>query len=555
MIGTIRKHSKWLWVVIATVTIISFVYWGSNSSNSSHDRAGGGNYGSIDGQRVTREEKELAVREVYLRHFVQTGQWPDKTPQQSGFDEDRETYYRLFFLRKLKEYNIHIDAASVAQAANDILQGFGRGKALPLDTFVQQALMPRANVQDFQRFLQHELAIQQLVSVLGLSGKLVSPEEAQAMYERNYREVATEAVYFSASNYLAGVAAPSPETLAGFYRTNQAYYRIPDRVQVSYVEFGITNHLAEVVKTITNLAEVVDANFREMGTNYLRFGKTAEEAKVKIRELVLHQAATKIASQQADKFASDLLDKEPLQAANLAALAKTNGLAVKVSLPFEEQNGPAEFDGGPDFGKTAFLLTAAEPIASQPLIGENAIYVIALDKQIPSEIPPLDRIHDRVLADYKYIQAKNQAQLASLDFVKSTTNALAGGKTFAGVCADAKVKPVSLPPFSLGRGDLSQLENHVELDRFKQAAFATPAGRISHALESRDGAVVVYVRQLLPLDQAKMKTELPSFISYLRRMRQSEAINEWFSKEAQKALRDTPLGQPKPAPPLGTAKS
>ena len=28
MIGTIRKHSKWLWWIIAGLTVVSFVYWG-----------------------------------------------------------------------------------------------------------------------------------------------------------------------------------------------------------------------------------------------------------------------------------------------------------------------------------------------------------------------------------------------------------------------------------------------------------------------------------------------------------------------------------------------
>ena len=43
MIGTIRKHSKWLWAVIITATIISFVYWGAGSSQvgSGSGRAGG----------------------------------------------------------------------------------------------------------------------------------------------------------------------------------------------------------------------------------------------------------------------------------------------------------------------------------------------------------------------------------------------------------------------------------------------------------------------------------------------------------------------------------
>jgi len=36
----------------------------------------------------------------------------------------------------------------------------------------------------------------------------------------------------------------------------------------------------------------------------------------------------------------------------------------------------------------------------------------------------------------------------------------------------------------------------------------------------------------------------------LRQRRENEAFNDWFRKEATTALRDTPLGQPKPPPTM-----
>ena len=56
----------------------------------------------------------------------------------------------------------------------------------------------------------------------------------QDLYKREHQEVATEAVFFSASNYLAGVTVP-PSALAQFYTNRLAVYRLPERVQVSYV--------------------------------------------------------------------------------------------------------------------------------------------------------------------------------------------------------------------------------------------------------------------------------------------------------------------------------
>jgi len=61
MIGTIRKHSAWLWVVIIAVTIFSFIYWGSSRYDPS--RSGKAYYGSIDGEPVSRDELTDAYRD------------------------------------------------------------------------------------------------------------------------------------------------------------------------------------------------------------------------------------------------------------------------------------------------------------------------------------------------------------------------------------------------------------------------------------------------------------------------------------------------------------
>ena len=77
-------------------------------------------------------------------------------------------------------------------------------------------------------------------------------------------------------------------------------------------------------------------------------------------------------------------------------------------------------------------------------------------------------------------------------------------------------------------------------------------------LTDRPHQIRVHLQNLgLPLDQAKLNAELPNFVDSVRQTRQSEAFNEWFRRQAERGLQDTPLGRPKPAPTMGskTAKS
>ena len=63
------------------------------------------------------------------------------------------------------------------------------------------------------------------------------------------------------------------------------------------------------------------------------------------------------------------------------------------------------------------------------------------------------------------------------------------------------------------------------------------------------------MKEKLALDEAKMNSTMPAFANYVRQNRQSEAFNEWFRKEAEKGLRDTPLARPPATPSLGSTPS
>jgi ribosomal protein L39E len=52
---------------------------------------------------------------------------------------------------------------------------------------------------------------------------------------------------------------------------------------------------------------------------------------------------------------------------------------------------------------------------------------------------------------------------------------------------------------------------------------------------------VVYVQSRLPIDQVKMNSELPQYITAFRRGRQNEAFGEWVNLEANRQLRTTPV--------------
>jgi peptidyl-prolyl cis-trans isomerase D len=550
MFGTIRKHQTWLWAIIITVIIISFVIFFSPYSRMNTAR-GPVNYGSINGERVNEEDFANAWREVELRLFFMNGRWPEDSDKK---DLETEAYKWLLLLQKQRQMGIQIGSEAAAQTAKAMLSQFQRAGISSPAIFEKQVLFQHGlSMSDFERFVRHYLGIQEMIGTVGLGGKLVTPQEARVLYQREHQELETEAVFFSASNYLAKVSA-SPDTISQFYSNRLASYRLPDRVQVSYVQFEFSNFVAEAkleLSRMTNLDLQIDEAYRKDGTNFLRELKVAslEQARAKVHDLRLKELEAVNARKKAIEFANPLFDMEPVRVENFEKVAKEQGLTVHVSAPFDRENGPKELEAGADFAQRAFGRTPEDPFAG-PLIGGNAAYVIAFNKKVPSEIPPLDQIRSQVEADYKEEQAKALARSAGTGFYQTMTNGLAQGKTLSAICADAKLDLVTLPPVSISTRDLPEVEEHLNLNQFKQIAFSTQPGKVSPFQITADGGVILHVKSKLPLDQAKMNATLPAFINYVRQNRQTEAFNEWFSKQAQAGLQNTPVAKPRPAPTL-----
>ncbi len=552
MFGTIRKHQTWLWAVIITLTVISFVVYFSPYSrmNSGSSRRANTGRGSINGEPVTDQQYADAYREVDLHNFLNSGHWLDEDRKRSQLDLDRQIYQWLLLVQKQEQYGIHVSEQDAGTMARQIVRSFERMGITSPQMFIEKVLTPhRLQVSDLERYVRHYVGVQELIATVGLSGRLVTPQDAKKLYEREHQEVATDAIFFSASNHMASIVV-TPDQVSQFYSNRLATYAIPERMVVDYVFFNVTNYLPEAQTQLsTNINEMVDMTYDRMGTNAAPDAKTPEEAKAKIREQLLRRQAMGDAGKRANELIQQLSAMETNRAENLRLVAQSNGLPVKVSAPFDAEEGPKDLEVGSDFVKQAFALSSDEPFGG-PIVGQDGIYIIAFDKRLPRETPSLDSIRDRVVTDYKHNQAMFLARQAAAAFFTTLTNQLAQAKPLTNICAQANVKPVELPPFSISTQRLPGYEEMFTLGQLKQVAFSTPPGKAGPPLPTSDGFVVLYVNEKLPLDQAKMDKDLPNYVAAVRRSRQQEAFDDWFRHEMERSFSGTPLNQPAP-PALG----
>jgi hypothetical protein len=549
MIGTIRKHATWLWAFLIAAVIVSFVIYFTPTAKL-RDRSGGRQevFGVMNGHPITRQQYVEAWTEVQLNFFMRYLTWPERAElKKFRFSIARETRGRLVLLEKLRELDVRVDEGAMAEWITERFSDPktpGSAKAT-YQGFVQHEL-PRHNVSagEFQRFIEHQIGIDHLVAVASIPGKLVPPREAAELYRQENEKVEAEAVVFSATNFQSGVKL-EPGALAQFYTNRQSFYRIPERVQVTYVKFPASNYLVQAnqaLAKITNLDAEIDRRYDSSGPGF--FTDTngqvmpREAAKAKIKQDMRGQQALFAARRQAALFATELETNQPVKAENLKNLAAARGLVSGDTEPFDE-DGPPGLKAGTAFSQQAFKLTPDRPFSPQTIKAEDGIYLIALKQKLASEVPPLEMIRPKVTDDYLRDQGRQLARQVGTNFYALLTNRLARGGTFAEACAAVKVTPLNLPRFSAKTRNLPDWDRRLDLGLVKATASPLPAGKTSQFVNTYDGGFVLHVKSRTPVAETEVKKELPQFLADLRQAQQVDSFYEWFGKQMELSRIDT----------------
>ena len=287
----------------------------------------------------------------------------------------------------------------------------------------------------------------------------------------------------------------------------------------------MTNFLGDAKTQIgtTNLDNQVQTIFGKYGMQVTPDAKTTNDSLAEIRNVLIRNQALRNASTQANVFVQSVFSMEPVSPDNLTMAAHKNGMTIQSPAPFGADYGPSEFVAPSDFTKTAFSLVPDSPI-SLPVPGQNGVYVIALETNLPSEIPPLESIRGKVEEDLRTRLATITAQRAGTNFAHHLPTQMAAGKSFTAVGFADGLDPLVLSPFALSTQDVPELGNHATVNQLKEAAVGTPVGTASGFVPTDEGGFVLYLQARRPIDEAKMAAIFPSSWPAFVRARRSAGV-------------------------------
>jgi peptidyl-prolyl cis-trans isomerase D len=539
MFGAFRKHHKWIWVVLLIFVIPSFVIYFAPDVGTGSGGRDAINLGTIDGRPITRDEYLRARREVALFFRLFRDTWPDTAQSEEAMDN--ETIQRVLMLRRLKGFQVEIADDALVQHIRRTFAGQGGAYDPAIyQRYVKMLEEERGITEDqLHEFLRHQLALTHLNDVFGMSGALVPPRAAADLWRAGHEQVVSEAVFLYASNHLDKVEVTTND-LAQFYANRRASYEIPARVQVHYLAFEAINYLGEAAKEmakLTNLTAILDEEYTRRGTNSFidKDGGTLgpEAAREEIKNELRKTYALSFARKDAALFANTLFDQEPHSTSNFLALAASSNLTAKVTEPFTSVDGPSDIKVQFEFSSAAFRLSETQPLSFRPVLGEEAVFLIAFHKRLPTELPPLEKVRERVVEDFKRDQAARLMQKAGQEFYQALTNGIAGGKSFGEIAAAKDRTVVKMPAISRSSSAPEEVSKHVRFSSYQSAVLNLPAGEISRFTDAGDAGFIVRVIERKPGPEEELKKDLPEYLANMREFYQRQAFNGWLEQQSQ----------------------
>lgn len=534
MIGSIRKHSNWLWAIIVTAVIASFVIWSDARPGRTSFDFGGADFGKLYGRPITRDQLLKARTAAAVDDALRGGR------RGASADNERAVAELMVLQAKVKELGIEVGDVAVGKYLRENFKDPATG-AFNYDTFIQN-LQQRTRIDEatFLEHIRNQVAIQHLVETVGSASRMVTPREVAADYRRDNERWVTKAALFSLSNHLAGVVA-KPEDLSRFYSNRIAFYRIPERTVLVYVRFDATNHLAEAEALIAKEAGFtnrLEEFYRQRGAEAFRDENDkvlAKEAALrKIRDEALTQGALGLARQEAIRFNDELGALTNVTPSAFALTASKFKVPLRSTTPFRNGERIAGLDNVQGLAQRVASLNAETPY-TEPLDGEGFVVIPMLQTKLPPEVPSFETVRERVVQDHRMDRARAAAREAGEKFHAAAEAGLAAGKRFADIAAAQKATLVNVPEFTAASQNVVGLDSRLNLYLVRNAAQGAKPNGVARYTDSSDGGFVLYLEKKEPVSEEALKQALPSALAEARQQRRMAVFQNWFAAEFQKS--------------------
>ena len=514
----LRKNARWLMAGVLLLLIPGFVAMFTTTGNT--DRRGG-DLPTIHGKPIAAAEFEQQQNLVQAQYMISQGRELRKTAD--TLDQlKQQAVVQLLLNRKAKELGVRVTDAELMQQVQHLpmlVNDAGQFEPERYRRLLAYLTKYGINEAAFEQVLRSQLLHAKLQQLI-VSTVTATPVEVQQAYLPLNEKVTVDLVRFEMADYTVPITVSNAEVRA-FYEESKESFRTPAKVKVRYATFPIAESEKTIQLSDDEINEFYERNrFKFTDTNNI--AKPLVEVKPEVKAELLKLRAERAAGDRATELTVKLVrqsegkpDFAKLCAGLNAAVQETGYLTATNKLP--------SLQVGPDFIQKAFILTPDQPY-SDPIAGSNAFYVLEYVDGKPSGIPAFEEVQDKATEQVRQLRRYAATLGDGTAKVERLKKLIAGGQTFAGACAELKLKVETPPAFTVAQEKLDL----PAATSIQQVVLGLPVNATSDLIRTMTGGVVVHLRDRQAADLAEFEKNKAQFTQQVLQRNRQALFNAWL---------------------------
>ncbi len=514
MISKFHKiiQSKIVWGCFAVLISVAFVgvsIPGSKGrSTAKREQKAAQLAGRLFGENVSRREFAQAYQNTRLNYILQYG--PVRIDDQIHKQISQSAWHRIVMLKKAEQLEIK----SSPEQTISIIQHqpmFYNQQTGQFDPAIYNAALQQLKsltgmtAKNIEAYYAEQVIIEKLTRI-PIQNVLVTDQEIKKAFHLYTDKRIVE--YTSIPRTLADTPEVTEEDAKAYFNQNGEQFIFPAKAIVHYVQFAV----ADVLDRVEVTDEMISGFYENNKQRFLKKPEAdateatppefypLEEVQAEVSQQIQMALARKIAADQADELVSSLADetmtfKKATEEAGLTIVENTPAFALTDSVKNIDPTAP--------FQHAAFALEKDEThYYSDPVVGRDFVYVIALVKKLNAFPPAFDLVKEEAMESAKTLAAQSAYTQKSDQIRNEIKQALKGGATFADAISTYKLELNKTESFDLS----ANLEDEFG-QQIKGAALFCDQGNLTDLISTSDEYIVAYVSEKTLSDEV---TLLPS---------------------------------------------
>ena len=521
-------QSKIVWGLFIALVVFAFVAMDIATPDASPQRSANDPIGIVFGEEITRQEFLTSYRNVYLIYSIMTGEALE-VDEQTDQALTEAAWNRLAVLKKAREQGYSASPEQIISTIKSLPlfqhQQTGQFDTNAYNTFLGTFLAGLGmDAKAFEKAYEENIILEQAAQVAG-EGALVTEEEVLETYHLLNDLITLNTALIP----LKDTAAPrvSEAEATAFYKANEKAFELPAKASVHYVQFDISDYTADINVTDEMLTQVYSNNLERYRVEADPENPSATPSYLPIAEVsgaLETIVRTELARKEAFSAADNLVAALSVEGADFATKANAAGKEVIQNIPPFSSNEPiAGIDPAAPFATAAFNLDLTpNQYYSDPVVGRDHIYVIALQRKLPAFIPEFEAVKQLATERAQQQADANAYREHVTTLYTQIQQAIADGTSFEDAINATSLSLETLAPYNS-----EQPLEHPQAAALMEQTYQLKTAQLAAPIQTEAGVILASVKLRDAADITNLDAQRPRIEASLIQRKKANRISEW----------------------------